>query len=306
MAHHAHRETAAARARPALVATLLLTAAFLVVEVVAGLWTGSLALLADAGHMLTDVGGLGLALFAVWIAARPPTPAKTYGYYRAEILAALANAVVLLGVAVAILVEAYRRLREPPEVLAAPMLLVATGGLAVNLTCAWLLHRDAGASLNVRAAYLEVIADALSSLAVLAAAVVILVTGWTLADIVVSVVVALVIVPRTLRLLGQAVNVLLEGTPPHLAVEEIEAAMTAVPGVRRVHDLHVWTLTSGREAMSAHVVVADVRDSDRLLDTLHAMLHARFGIDHTTIQIETEPSAVLQIRSPGAPAADQG
>lgn len=306
MAHHAHRETAAARARPALVATLLLTGAFLVVEVAAGLWTGSLALLADAGHMLTDVGGLALALFAVWVAARPPTPAKTYGYYRAEILAALVNAVVLLGVAVAILVEAYRRLREPPEVLAAPMLLVATGGLAVNVACAWLLHRDAGASLNVRAAYMEVIADALSSLAVLAAAAVMLVTGWTLADIVVSVAVALVIVPRTLRLLGQAVNVLLEGAPPHLAVEEIEAAMAAVPGVRRVHDLHVWTLTSGREAMSAHVVVADVRESDRLLETLHAVLHARFGIDHTTIQIEREPSAVLHIRAPGAPAADQG
>jgi len=304
MAAHVHRETAAARARPALVATLVLTGTFLVVETLAALWTGSLALLADAGHMLTDVGGVGLALFAIWIAARPPTPAKTYGYYRAEILAALVNAVVLLGVASFILVEAYRRLREPPEVLAGPMLAVAAGGLGVNLVCAWLLHRDAGASLNVRAAYFEVLADALSSVAVLVAAAVILVTGWTLADVLVSVAVALLIVPRTWRLLSQAVNVLLEGTPPHLALEDIEGAMCAVPGVRRVHDLHVWTLTSGRDAMSAHVIVEDVRESDRLLETLHAVLHARFGIDHTTIQLETEPPPVLQIRAPGASASE--
>lgn len=304
MAAHVHRETAAARARPALVATLVLTGTFLVVETLAALWTGSLALLADAGHMLTDVGGVALALFAIWIAARPPTPAKTYGYYRAEILAALVNAVVLLGVASFILVEAYRRLREPPEVLAGPMLAVAAGGLGINLVCAWLLHRDAAASLNVRAAYFEVLADALSSVAVLVAAAVILVTGWTLADVLVSVAVALLIVPRTWRLLSQAVNVLLEGTPPHLALEDIEGAMCAVPGVRRVHDLHVWTLTSGRDAMSAHVIVEDVRESDRLLETLHAVLHARFGIDHTTIQLETEPPPVLQIRAPGASASE--
>ena len=303
MAAHAHHETAAARARPALAATVVLTGGFLLVEVAAAFWTGSLALLADAGHMLTDVAGVGLALFAIWVAARPPTPAKTYGYYRAEILAALVNAVALLGVAGFILVEAYRRLSEPPEILAAPMLAVAAGGLVVNLVCAWLLHRDAAASLNVRAAYLEVLADALSSVAVLAAAAVIVVTGWTVADVVVSVGVALLIVPRTWRLLSQAVNVLLEGTPPHLALRDVETAMCAVPGVRRVHDLHVWTLTSGREAMSAHVVVEDVRESDRLLETLHAVLHARFGIDHTTIQLETEPSPVLRIKAPGASAS---
>jgi cobalt-zinc-cadmium efflux system protein len=306
MAAHAHHETAAARARPALVATVVLTGGFLLVEVAAAFWTGSLALLADAGHMLTDVAGVGLALFAIWVAARPPTPAKTYGYYRAEILAALVNAVALLAVAGFILVEAYRRLSEPPEILAAPMLAVAAGGLVVNLVCAWLLHRDAAASLNVRAAYLEVLADALSSVAVLAAAAVIVVTGWTVADVVVSVGVALLIVPRTWRLLSQAVNVLLEGTPPHLALRDVETAMCAVPGVRRVHDLHVWTLTSGREAMSAHVVVEDVRESDRLLETLHAVLHARFGIDHTTIQIETEPPPVLRIKAPGASASPPG
>ena len=151
----------------------------------------------------------------------------------------------------------------------------------------------------MRAAYLEVVNDALSSLATLVAAGVVLTTGWTGADPIASALIALLIVPRTWALLRQAVNVLLEGTPPHLELAEIEGAMRAVPGVRRVHDLHVWTLTSGREAMSAHVVVDDVRESERLLESLHAVLHARFGIDHTTVQLETEPSPVLQIKSPG-------
>jgi cobalt-zinc-cadmium efflux system protein len=293
-----HRQTAAARSRGRLTLTLALTCAFLVVEVAGALWSGSLALLADAGHMLADAGGLALGLFAIWIAGRPPTPAKTYGYYRAEILAALVNAIVLLAIAGGILLETYRRLLAPPAIMGGAMLAVASAGLAVNLAGAWLLHGDAAASLNVRAAYLEVLGDALSSLGVVAAAAIVIATGWTLADPLVSGAIALVIVPRTWRLLRQAVNVLLEGTPAHLDLAEIEAAMRRVPGVRRVHDLHVWTLTSGREAMSAHAVVDDVRDSERLLETLHAVMHARFGIDHTTIQLETEPPAVLRIQGP--------
>jgi cobalt-zinc-cadmium efflux system protein len=298
-AGHDHaRATAATRSRPVLALTLTLTCAFLVVELIAGLWTGSLALLADAGHMLTDAGALALALFATWIAGRPPTPAKTYGYYRAEILAALVNALVLLIVAGVILVEAWRRWHAPSPVLAGPMAVVAATGLGVNLTGAWLLHHGAAHSLNVRAAYLEVLSDALSSVATLLAAGVVLLTGWTGADALAGVAIALLIVPRTWSLLRQAVNVLLEGTPPHLELSEIEAAMCAVAGVRRVHDLHVWTLTSGREAMSAHVVVDDVRESERLLEALHALLHARFGIDHTTIQLETAPPTVLRIKGP--------
>jgi cobalt-zinc-cadmium efflux system protein len=293
-----HRHTAAARSRPVLVATLGLTGAFIVVEGVAGFWTGSLALLADAAHMLTDAAGLGLALFAIWVGGRPPTPAKTYGYYRAEILAALVNALVLLVVAAAILMEAWQRFRAPAPVLATPMLIVAAAGLVVNLVCAWLLQRGAGASLTVRAAYLEVVADALSSVGVVVAAVIVMLTGWTGADPIVSGAIALLIVPRTWSLLRQAVNVLLEGTPAHLVLGDIEEAMTVVPGVRRVHDLHVWTLTSGREAMSAHVVVDDVGQSERLLEALHAVLHARFGIDHTTVQLETEPPVLLRIKGP--------
>lgn len=295
---HVHRETAAGRSRGALLGALAVTGSFLVVEVLGAVWSGSLALAADAGHMLTDVGGLVLALFAVWVAARPPTPAKTYGYYRVEILAATANALILLGVAGFILFEAYQRIRTPRAVDGGIMLAVAVAGLGANLVAAWLLRRDAAHSLNVRAAYLEVLGDALSSVGVVLSALIVMRTGVAIVDPLVSALIALFIVPRTWRLLTQAVNVLLEGTPSHLDLAEIEAAMVQVVGVRRVHDLHVWTLTSGREAMSAHVVVADVRESERLLDALHTVLHARFGIDHTTIQLDPEPP-VLRIKVPG-------
>ena len=178
------------------------------------------------------------------------------------------------------------------------MLAIAVVGLAVNLGCAWLLHAHAATSLNVRGAYLHALGDALSSVGVVVAALVVVATGWTVADPLASLAIALIIVPRTWGLLRQAVNVLLEGTPMHLDLGEIEAAILRVPGVRRVHDLHVWTLTSGREAMSAHVVVIDVGESDRLLRELHEVLHAWFGIDHTTIQLETAPPAVLRIQGP--------
>ncbi|HSF04201.1 MAG TPA: cation diffusion facilitator family transporter [Methylomirabilota bacterium] len=295
---HDHRETAAGRSRRRLVAVLVLTGTFVLVEIAGALWTGSLALAADAGHMLTDLGGLALALFAAWIAARPPTPAKTFGYYRVEILAALVNALVLLLVAGVILIEAYRRILAPPAILGGPMLVIAALGLGVNLFSAWLLHAGAAESLNVRAAYLEVLADALASVGVLIAALVVILSGWTLVDPLISAAIAVFIVPRTWSLLTQAVNVLLEGTPAHLQLGEIAAAMARVTGVRRIHDLHVWTLTSGREAMSAHVVVDDLAESSRLLEELHAVLHARFGIDHTTIQLEKAPPAVLQIKTP--------
>jgi len=280
---HVHRETAAHGSRRRLLAVLGLTGSFLVVEVLGAMWTGSLALAADAGHMFTDVAGVGLALFAIWIAARPPTPEKTFGYYRVEILATVVNALLLLAVALAILVEAYQRLLAP---------------LGVNLISAWLLHHGASASLNIRAAYLEVLSDAVTSFGVLLAAVMVTFTGWTATDPLVSGAIALFIVPRTWRLLRQAVNILLEGTPAHLELATVETAMREVAGVRRVHDLHVWTLTSGREAMSAHVVVADPSDSERLLDELHAVLHARFGIDHTTIQLDREPAVVVRLKSP--------
>ncbi len=269
--------------------TLVMTGTFLLVEVAAGVWTGSLALLADAGHMLTDVGGLALALFAIWFASKPATAAKSYGYYRVEILAALANSVLLLGVAMFILYEAYRRLREPPEVLGAPMLIVAVIGLAVNAVGMWLLRRGAGESLNVRGAYMEVVSDALGSIGVLVAGVVIITTGWRPADPLIGAAIGLFIVPRTWGLIRQSVDILLEATPAHMDLSEIASAMREVAGVRQVHDLHVWTLTSGKYAMSGHVLVENVAASDRILRELHALLHGRFDIDHTTIQVETEP-----------------
>jgi cobalt-zinc-cadmium efflux system protein len=284
--------------RRALTGALAISGAFLVVEVLAALWTGSLALAADAGHMFADVAGLGLALFASWIATRPPTPAKTYGYQRAEILAALVNSLALMALAAIILYEAYLRLDEPRPVPGAPLLGIGILGLAANILSIWVLRHDATGSLNVRAAYLEVLGDALGSVGVLVAGVVIMTTGWTPIDSLVSVAIGLFIVVRTWGLLTQVVNVLLEGTPPHLDINEIETAMREVPGVTRVHDLHVWTLTSGREAMSAHVVVADVSKSDELLEELHRVLHARFGVDHTTIQLDREPQTPLQIRRP--------
>lgn len=288
--------TATGRQTGRLIWALGLTASFLAVEVAGGLWTGSLALLADAGHMLTDVGGLSLSLLAVWFARKPPTPAHTYGYFRMEILAALANGVVLFGVAGLILWEAYRRLWAPPEILAGPMLVIAILGLGVNLLGMWLLHRGAGESLNLRGAYLELLSDALGSLGVILAAVIIQTTGFLLADPIISAAIGLFILPRTWGLLRQAVHILLEGVPPHLDLGEIEAAMLGAHGVRAVHDLHVWTLTSGKEAMSAHVLVEDLADGQHVLGDLQQLLRDRFGIEHVTIQLESERSPLLQIR----------
>jgi cobalt-zinc-cadmium efflux system protein len=290
-----HRHTHSSRHKDRLWAVLGLSTSFMVVQVAVGWWTNSLALLADAAHLFVDAAGVGLSLLAVWFAERPATAEKTYGYYRVEILAALVNGVVLCVLAIVILVEAWERLRVRHDVSAGPVLLVAVAALGVNLLAAWLLHGGARESLNVRGAYLEVLGDALSSGAVIMAAAVILVTGWTAADALASAAIGLLILPRTYALLKQAVNVLLEGVPAHLDLAEIENALRGTPGVKRVHDLHVWTLTSGREAMSAHVEVEPGTRPDRILDELHVVLHARFGIDHTTIQIEREAPALLQI-----------
>lgn len=278
-----------AQNRRALQITFALTSIYFIVELIGGILTNSLALLADAAHMLTDVGGLALALFATWIAKKPATPQKTYGYYRVEILAALANAVVLFLISFYILYEAYRRFEEPPEVASLPMLLIAVIGLAINLVGIWNLHHGAKESLNVHGAYLEVVSDALGSMGVIVAAVIMLVSGWYYADPIFSVFIGLFILPRTWKLLTQAANVLLEATPAHINVATVEEAMLKVDGVEAVHDLHIWTITSGMEALSAHVVLADGSESQtssRVLETITAKLKEEFGIDHTTIQVE--------------------
>ena len=281
--------SATAQYRRALKITFALTFVYFCVEVVGGVLTNSLALLADAGHMLTDVGGLGLALFAAWMSAKPATPTKTYGYYRVEILAALINAVVLFLIAFYILFEAYRRFQEPPEVASLPMLAVAVVGLGVNLVGIWLLRQGSQESLNVQGAFLEVVSDALGSVGVIVAGVIMLTTGWYYADPLFSVLIGMFILPRTWRLLTQAVNVLLEGAPAHINVAAVKEAMLQVDGVAAVHDLHVWTITSGIDALSAHVVLADdadPQDASRVLEALATRLREEFGIEHTTIQIE--------------------
>lgn len=286
--HGAAATSAAQRHRGRLVLVLGISVTVLVGEAIGGLLTGSLALLADAGHVLTDVAGTSLALVAVWFAGRPATKKRTFGYYRVEILTAVINAVLLFGVALFVLVEAYNRLTSPPEVHSGPMLVVAVIGLAANLVGLVVLRRAQGESLAVRGAYLEVLGDVLGSVAVIVAALLIRFTGWQLADPVASAVIGLMILPRTWSLLRDAVNVLLEATPKGVDLEHVRAHILGTPGVVDVHDLHVWTITSGMPVMSAHVVVADgtVGDGGRVLDQLGGCLAEHFDVRHCTFQIE--------------------
>jgi cobalt-zinc-cadmium efflux system protein len=282
-------QTATASHRRALALTFVLTLGYSIVEAVAGYFTNSLALLADAGHMVADVGGLALALFASWVAQRPATPAKTYGYYRVEILAALLNGVLLFGMAFFILYEAYRRFFEPPEVKSGIMLAVAVVGLGVNLVGIFTLHEGAGESLNVKGAFLEVVSDTLGSIGTIIAALIMLATGWYYADALFSALIGLFILPRTWGVIRQAVNVLLEAAPAHISLPAVEQAMCGVPNVAGVHDLHVWTITSGMDALSAHVVIdcdCPAETGYELVDTLHELLRNQFGIVHSTIQLE--------------------
>ncbi len=267
----------------------------MVIEVVGGLFTGSLALLADAGHMLTDIAALGLSVFAMRMAAKPSTPEKSYGYHRAEILAAVTNAVVLLLLAIWILYEAYRRVFEPPHVLGIPMLFIGLVGLAVNVASMKLLADESVASLNVRSAYLEVLSDAISSFGVILGGGIIWMTGWVLIDPLLSAGISIFIVWRTWGLLSQAVHVLMEGVPTHLNAKAVGQTMAGMPGVKEIHDLHIWTITSGLDALSAHVVVSAGEDRDVVLGHLQSILRDRFGIDHVTLQIVEERSDRVQV-----------
>jgi cobalt-zinc-cadmium efflux system protein len=260
----------------------------MLVEAVTGILTNSLVLVADAGHMLTDVAGLSLALVAIWFAQRAPTPTKTFGYYRAEILAALVNALLLFGVSGYIFFEAYNRFRDPPQVTSIPLLVVASIGLGINLVSARLLMGGASESVNVRGAFLEVVSDILGSIGAIAAGVIILTTGWRYADPLFAAGVGLVILPRTWHLLKVALDVLLEGTPAHIELQDVQAEMVAQPGVESVHDLHVWTVTSGFIALSGHVQVRGNVNRDALLVSLRQVLASRFDIEHVTIQVEDE------------------
>jgi cobalt-zinc-cadmium efflux system protein len=287
---HTHRTLTHAH-RGRLVAVLSFTVAVLVIEVVGAVWSGSLALLADAGHMAADAAGVTMALVAVTLAGRAPTARRTFGWQRAEILAAVANAVLLLGLALYILVEGVRRLLVPPTVDSTPMLIVAAIGLVANTASLVLLHRAQAESLNLRGAYLEVLGDLFGSVAVLVAAVVIAVTGWVPVDALASLLVGALILPRAWVLLRDAVDVLLEATPKGVDLDHVRHHICHVAGVLDVHDLHAWTITSGLPVLSAHVVVDEATiaggHTGRVLDQLRMCLASHFDVEHSTFQIES-------------------
>jgi len=265
---------------------LALTAGFMVVEALGGWLSGSLALLADAGHMLTDVGAISLSLLTTWIAQRPATQSKTYGYLRWEILAALINGALLMGIAVWVVIEAMARFHHPVPIQAGLFLAIAAVGLVVNLVSLGVLHGSHRHDLNSRSVYLHVMGDALGSVAALGAAVAVRFTGWTAADPIASIVLSLLILAGAWRVVRESTDILLEAVPSHIAMLEVQRRMLGVPGVETVHDLHVWTVTSGMVAMSGHAVVPDLESHPVCLERIRAEM-ATLGIGHVTIQLET-------------------
>lgn len=290
---HAHASAAGAN-RGRLAAVFGITVVVFGLELIGGLLANSLALLADAGHMFTDVAGIGLALGAIWFAGRPATESRTFGFLRLEILAAVVNAVLLFGVAAFVLFEAWRRLSEPPQIGSGLMLGVALVGLAANAVSMYLLRSARHGSLNMRGAYLEVLGDFMGSAAVICAAVVISLTGWTPADAVASALIGLLIIPRTWRLLREAIDVLLEATPKGVDLDDVRAHILEAPGVEDVHDLHVWSITSGMNVVSAHVVLDETAQPPGVLDYLCRCLSGDFDIEHSTFQLETRDRRRLE------------
>jgi cobalt-zinc-cadmium efflux system protein len=286
--------TVTAAHRQRLVAVFGLTLAVFLIEAGGAIASGSLALLADAGHLFTDVAGIGLALGAIWVAARPPTEGRTFGFLRLEIVAAAINAVLLFGVAAYVVVEAWRRLADPPPIASGLMLGVAIIGLVANAVSVTLLGDARHASLNMRAAYLEVMGDLAGSIAVIVAAVVIALTGWLPADPIASALIGLLILPRTFRLLRDALNILLEASPPGVDLDEVRRHILEAGGVADVHDLHAWTITSGMNVLSAHVVIRPDADPPAVLDELCRCLSADFDIEHSTFQLESSDRRRLE------------
>lgn len=298
-----HKHDHRGRNRRRLVVVLVLTAIYMLAEVIGGFLTNSLALLSDAGHMLADVASLVLALLALRFAARPATATKTYGYYRMEILAALANGTALVVISLLIAYEAFHRIRTPEEVRGFALTAVAAGGLVVNVVSAFLLHSASEENLNMRGAFLHVMGDALGSVGAILAGVLIWKWGWMLADPLISVVMCLLIIYSSWQLVRESVNILLEGTPSHINISSLVDAIHSVPGVAGVHDLHVWTISSGMEALSAHVTIEPGASHSETLEVLQERLRSEFNIGHLTIQIEspdeTEMRKLYQIARRG-------
>ncbi|MBX3100735.1 MAG: cation transporter [Salinibacterium sp.] len=285
---HSHPTAASAggRHRRPLVIAFILTASYMVVEFVVGFSVNSLALISDAAHMGTDVLGLGMALAAITLASRPATQQRTYGLYRLEVLAALANGILLFAVAGYVLYEAIQRFSEPPDVPGLPLLITAVIGLIINLISFRLLTAGSKESLNVKGAYLEVMGDLLGSIGVIAAAIILFTTGWAYADPIIGVGIGLFILPRTFKLTRQALRILLEVAPPEIDMDAVRADVLAVEGVEEIHDLHVWTITSGMESASGHIVLKEGAEYGPVLDGVLAVLREKHHIDHATIQCE--------------------
>ena len=282
-AGHAHGAGANKRA---LAVVLSFTLAYMVAEIIGGLITGSLALLADAAHMASDNVALGLALFAFWLSDKPATPNRSFGYKRGEILAALFNGVTIVAVSLWIFYEAFQRFRDPPEILGGWLLVVAVIGLVVNVAGALILTRSAGENLNMQGALRHILADLLGSVGVIAAAMVILLTGWGYADPIISIFIGVLVLFSSWRLLRESVGILLEGSPPGMDANEVGNKMVAVEGVEEVHDLHVWEITSGFPALSAHVLVGREEDCHQRRREIEGVLKDGFGIEHTTLQVD--------------------
>jgi cobalt-zinc-cadmium efflux system protein len=291
---HGHAGSAAGADRRTLVVVLAIGVATLVVELVGAAVAGSLALAADAGHVLTDVVGIALALGAIRLGDRPATDGRTYGWYRAEVLAAFLNGVLLLGLVAFLVVEAWERIGSPAEVAAGPMLAVAALGALGNLVSLWLLRAPGQRSLTMRGAYLEVLGDLLASVAVIVAAAVVALTGLSIADTLASLGIAVLVVPRAWSLLRESLDVLLEATPRGLALDEVRRHLLEADGVEDVHDLHAWTITSGQPVVSAHVVLRPAADPGRVLDEVCRCLSGDFDIEHSTIQLETSDRRRLE------------
>jgi cobalt-zinc-cadmium efflux system protein len=274
--------------RKRLIIVLALTAVFMVVEFVGGWIANSLALMADAGHMLNDVVALALTYFALWFAQRPATASKSYGWLRLEILCALVNGAALFVIAGIIFWQAFLRFRQPPEVEGTLMLAVAGGGLIVNIIGAVLLHSSASHNLNMRGAYLHILGDLLGSVGAISAALIILATGWYIADPLISVFVAVLILLGAWRLMRESVDILLEAVPRTIDLGAVRNAMLGIDGVHDVYDLHVWTLTSGFLAMSGHALIRESHRHQQILNAVHDVMHSRFNISHVTVQLDHE------------------
>ena len=285
---HAHCHAHGNGNQKRLLLTLVLAGGYMVAEIVGGLLSNSLALLADAGHMFSDVASLGLSAFAIWLARQPSGSQRTYGFHRAEILAALINGTTLVAVSLFVFVEAWERLQSPPEVQGGLMMGIAFGGLLVNIAGLFILHGGREENLNVRGAWLHVLSDALGSVAAITAGLLIHFFGWYWSDPLISAVIGLLILYSSWRLLAEAVGVLMEMAPSSVDVSQLKAALTEPEGVIEIHDLHVWTITSGLDSVSCHVVTDGSRSYEDLLAQLRDLVHDRCGIDHVTIQIEPQ------------------